>query len=117
MTARKRCPGLATGAAHEDSGSESLDVKLPQDGDSSQRQRPYGDVAPLRDYRRMRRPRVEFIAGCRRERAALLAPEPASERATYGLTEEELRRHANALHRAGWTVDEIVSVLAVAVAE
>jgi hypothetical protein len=30
---------------------------------------------------------------------------------TFGLDDDELRDHANDLHRAGWPVDEITSVL------
>jgi hypothetical protein len=36
---------------------------------------------------------------------------------TFGLTDEELRAHANDLHAAGWPIEEIVSVLAINVAE
>lgn len=117
MTAtEKRCPGLGTEAAHEDRSPQSLDIKVPQQGDSSQRQRPYGDVAPLTEHRRMRRPRAEFIAGCRRDRGAPLAPEPAADPSTFGLGDDELRSHANELYRSGWSMAEILAVLAVAVA-
>jgi hypothetical protein len=39
-------------------------------------------------------------------------PEPG-EPCTFGLSEHELRKHANDLHAAGWAFDEIESVLAV----
>jgi hypothetical protein len=32
---------------------------------------------------------------------------------TFGLTEAELRRHANDLRADGWPIEEIVSVLAI----
>jgi hypothetical protein len=32
---------------------------------------------------------------------------------TFGLTLQELRTHANALHRGGWSAAEIMQVLAI----
>jgi len=67
----------------------------------------------------MRRPRAEYVAASRRghqllgRRAdQLLGAGPA----TFGLTEDDLRNHARELYRAGWSVDEITSVLDVQVA-
>jgi hypothetical protein len=40
-----------------------------------------------------------------------LYPQPPREPETFGLSEDELRAHANALHSAGWPVREICEVL------
>jgi len=74
------------------------------------RQRP---AAPS-EFQRMRRARSDYIAACRRQGAAgdsgsSLPTPPGS----FGLSEDNLRRHANELHQRGWSVDEIESTLAI----
>lgn len=67
---------------------------------------------PVSEFQRRRRPRLEYIAACRRDvdTGTRTTPSPGS---TYDLSQDELRNHANELHRLGWSVDEIQCILAV----
>lgn len=67
------------------------------------------------EFRRVRRDRAVFVAGTRRDGQRADITEDASA-SSFGLSEDELRRHARQLYRAGWSVDEIVAVLDVRVA-
>ena len=40
-------------------------------------------------------------------------PKAPAEPSTLSLTEAELRRHGNDLHAAGWSIEEILTVLAI----
>ena|SRR6476659_7088409 len=44
---------------------------------------------------------------------AELYPKAPAEPSTFSLTDAELRRHGNDLHAAGWSIEEIVTVLAI----
>ena len=44
---------------------------------------------------------------------AELYPKAPAEPSTFSLTDAELRRHGNDLHIAGWSIEEILTVLAI----
>lgn len=60
------------------------------------------------EFLRMRRARLEYVAAVG-DSGSSLTPPPA----TFGLSDDDLRAHANQLYRMGWRVEEIRAVLAV----
>jgi hypothetical protein len=86
-------PGDRTEAAQSDSGGKSLDVKVT----------PRFCVHDVLAHRRISR---QLDAVLRH-----LYPPVERRPSTFGLTDAELRRHANDLHADGWPVEEIQLVL------
>lgn len=77
------------------------------------------DAGSIRSTRGARRycPFVERVSRRRRISRDLdqlmreLYPAEPAEPSTFSLTDDELRRHANELHDAGWSVEEITTRL------
>jgi hypothetical protein len=109
MTARESPPTEESGPRDRDRtppSSDTTKIMVPQPADIF--------TAPgmgTRRSRRWYRHTVEHRKVCVALDAILPRTAEPVEPSRFGLTEDEIRRHANELYRAGWSMEEIRVVL------